>query len=65
MRQTASVTIEKVWLSNKEAQKYLGVGVEFFKLLRTTGRLPFYRVGRTVFYRKSDIDYLVESGKNK
>lgn len=64
MRPIATVTIEKVWLSNKEAQKYLGVGLDFFKLLRASGRLPYYRIGHTVFYRKDDIDRLVENGRN-
>lgn len=61
---TASVLeIEKVFLSNEEAQAYLGVGPDFFKALRGNGKLPYYKVGKTVFYRKSVIDKLVESCK--
>lgn len=61
---TANVTrIEKVWLSNREAQAYLGTGIDFFKTLRKNARLPFYKVGNTVFYRKNDIDRLIERGR--
>lgn len=55
--------VTKVYLSNAEAQAYLGVGPDFFKALRADGRLPYYKVGKMVFYRKSAIDKLVESGK--
>lgn len=55
--------VEKVWLSNKEAQRYLGVGIDFFKRLRSSGQLPFSKVGSTVFYRKTDIDRLLERSR--
>lgn len=55
--------VAKIYLSNAEAQAYLGVGSDFFKALRADGRLPYYKVGKMVFYRKSAIDKLVESGK--
>jgi excisionase family DNA binding protein len=55
--------VTKVFLSNTEAQAYLGVGTDFFKALRAEGKLPYYKVGKTVFYRKSAIDKLVEDGR--
>ena len=48
--------IEKIWLSNKEAQAYLGVGMDFFKNLRSSGSISFFKVGTTIIYRKRDID---------
>lgn len=35
MKQATVTQIEKIWLSNKEAQAYLGVGMDFFKNLDT------------------------------
>lgn len=61
---TATVkTIEKVWLSSKEAQAYLGMSEDFFKRLRTEAKLPYSRIGRCVFYAKNDIDELITNNK--
>ena len=59
MKQATVTQIEKIWLSNKEAQVYLGVGMDFLKNLRSSGRISFFKVGTTVFYRKRDIDRLM------
>ena len=56
MKKATVTQIEKIWLSNKEAQAYLGVGMDFLKNLRSSGRISFFKVGTTVFYRKRDID---------
>lgn len=53
MKKATVTAIEKIWLSNKEAQAYLGVGMEFFKSLRSSGQLPYSKVGKTVFYRNT------------
>lgn len=63
MNNTKIAPIGKIWLSNHDAQVYLGVGVDFFKRLRANGKIPFYKVGGTVFYRKNDIDRLLEKGR--
>lgn len=63
MKSVSVTQTEKVWLSNKEAQAYLGVGLDFFKAIRREGTMPFYKVGKTVFYRKRDIDRLIERGR--
>ena len=63
MKQATVTQIEKIWLSNKEAQAYLGVGMDFFKNLRSSGRISFFKVGTTVFYRKRDIDKLIEKNR--
>lgn len=54
---------EKVWLSNAEAQAYLGMSAGFFKDLRANAQLRFYKVRGAVFYKKTDIDRLVEKGR--
>ena len=63
MKQATVTQIEKIWLSNKEAQVYLGVGMDFLKKLRSSGRISFFKVGTTVFYRKRDIDRLIEKNR--
>ncbi len=55
--------VTKIWLSNKDTEVYLGVGPDFLKKLRLSGRLSYYKIGKTVFYRKSVIDRLIENGK--
>ncbi len=56
--------IDKVWLSNKEAQVYLGMSPDFFRALRESGELPFYMIGhKAIFYKKSDIDTLLEKAR--
>lgn len=63
VKQATVTQIEKIWLSNKEAQAYLGVGIDFLKNLRSSGRISFFKVGTTVFYRKRDIDRLIEKNR--
>ena len=54
--------VERIWLSNKEAQVYLGMSQDFFHQLRRTGQLAYYQVGnKAVFYKKEDIDRLLEN----
>ena len=54
---------EKVWLSNAEAQAYLGMSAGFFKDLRANGQIHFYKVRGAIFYKKLDIDRLVEKSR--
>lgn len=50
-------------LSNKEAANYLGIKSETLDVWRSAGRyaLPFIKVGRRVFYRKSTLDAFIAS----
>lgn len=52
--------IVKRWLSNKEAQKYLGMGPKFFERMRNEAMIPFYQIGnKAVFYDVKDLDKLI------
>lgn len=62
-KQGKVLEIEKIWLTSKEAEAYLGVSVHFFKDLRANGQIHFYKVRGAIFYKKSDIDRLVEKGR--
>ncbi len=55
--------VEKVWLSNGEAQAYLGVGADFMEGLRSRLLVAYHKVGHTIFYKKSDLDALIERNR--
>ena len=48
-------------LSRREAADFLGVAVSTLEVWACTGRydLPYVRVGRRVFYRRSDLEAFV------
>lgn len=52
--------VEVLWMTQSAAQKYLGVGRRFFENCRLDGRLHWYKVGKMIFYRKREIDRLIE-----
>ena len=55
----AKIDTRKLWLSNKEAAKYLGVSKEWLKDRRENGTLHYSVVGNTIFYIKKEIDRLI------
>ncbi|MBQ0074640.1 MAG: helix-turn-helix domain-containing protein [Prevotella sp.] len=55
--------ISKRWLSNPEAQKYLGVSAEFMKDLREQAKIHWYKRGKTIWYEIKDLDSFVLKGK--
>lgn len=59
------VAVEKVWLSNGEAAKYLGVSAKTLQRYRDAARIGFYQIDgdRTIWYAKSDLDRLVKKAK--
>lgn len=59
MKYATVKSVEKTWLSSKEAQKYLGMGEDFFRKLRQEAKIHYYRIGRNIIYAKKDIDELV------
>lgn len=56
-------TLAKKWVSNSEAQVYLGVSAGFLQNLRETARVPFFKVGKSIFYRVGDLDRLIERNR--
>jgi excisionase family DNA binding protein len=47
-------------LTDKQAADYAGVSARTIRRWRRTGELPFYRKGRTVRIRRSDLDKYLE-----
>jgi excisionase family DNA binding protein len=60
---TTVTAAPKRWLTNKEAEKYLGCKSTYLTNLRATGQLHFYKVGGLVLYDVADIDKLVIKNK--
>jgi excisionase family DNA binding protein len=64
----AKVVTKKLWLSNAEAARYLGVSKDWLKDRRENGTLHYSKVGNTIFYIKKEIDDLIRnnavSGRN-
>lgn len=56
---TVKIDTKKLWMSQKEAQKYLGVGKDWLKERRLNGTLHYSMVGTTAFYIKSEIDNMI------
>jgi hypothetical protein len=47
------------YLSQEEAEEWLQRGKTWFWNMRTTGQLGFSKIGNKVFYKKSDIEELL------
>lgn len=55
---------EQEFLTNKTILSYLGgVSKDFVKELRKSGKLPYYKVGNTIFYKIKDVRKLIEKNK--
>lgn len=50
----------KEWLTNEEAIDYLGLSRPTLQRYRNDGKLPYSRVGSRVYYRRGDIEALLE-----
>lgn len=50
----------KEWLTNAEAQAYLGLSRMTLQRYRDNGLLEYSKVGSNIFYRRSDIIGLLE-----
>lgn len=50
----------KEWLKSSEVRKMLGISSGTLQTLRVTGKLPFTRIGRLIFFRSHDIVKLLQ-----
>ena len=53
---------DKLFLSQKEAVKYLGISRDWLEARREEGSLHYSKVANTIFYIKSEIDRLIADG---
>lgn len=54
-------TSEKRWLTNREAQSYLGLSKATLARYRANGTLPYSKVGSSVYYRLDDVEALLSA----
>ena len=52
--------VKKAWLTNKEAMEYLGLSRPTLQRYRASGKLPYSKIGGNIFYRREDVDALLE-----
>lgn len=57
---TVKIDTKKLWMSQKEAMRYLGVSKDWLKEKRLSGTLHYSNVGTTVFYIKTEVDNLIK-----
>lgn len=56
----AKASVDKLWLSQGDTAKYLGVSVRTVSRLRENGKLPYCQMDNLILIRKDDIDRMVE-----
>lgn len=61
---TKTKAIDKIWLSQKEIEAYLGHGADFIERLRQMG-MPFYRPTKSYLYLKEDVDNFIKKFKQR
>ncbi|SFW62345.1 Helix-turn-helix domain-containing protein [Sinomicrobium oceani] len=54
----------KVWLKSAEVRRLLGISPGTLQNLRVTGTLPYRKIGGTIYYRRDDVDTMMENGSN-
>lgn len=57
---TVKIDTKKLWMSQKETMRYLGVSKDWLKEKRLSGTLHYSKVGTTVFYIKTEVDNLIK-----
>lgn len=52
---------EKVWLKSHQVQRMLGISSGTLQNLRINGTIPYSKVGGVLFYKKEDIEHILET----
>ena len=52
---------QKAWLTNREAMAYLGLSKTTLQRYRTSGSLPYAKIGGNIFYRYEDLAAVLEA----
>ncbi len=51
----------KEWLTNREAMGFLGLSKTSLQRYRSSGRLPFSKIGGNIYYKYSDLVAVLEA----
>lgn len=56
----ARTSVDKLWFTQGDTARYLGVSVRTVSRLRESGKLPYCQMERLILIKKDDIDHMVE-----
>lgn len=63
-KKIGKVMVEKIWLTIPQLTEYLGFANRATQQeWRESGALPYYRIGKNIVYKKSEVDEFVEKYK--
>lgn len=63
-KKIGKVIVEKIWLTIPQLTEYLGFANRATQQeWRESGALPYYRIGKNIVYKKSEVDEFVEKHK--
>lgn len=51
-----------VWLSTKDAAKFLGITPNALRILACRGKINFFKLGRRLKFSRSDLEGLLKKG---
>ncbi len=51
----------QIWLDSKEAASYLRLSVNSLRIRVMRGQIPFYRLGKRLRFKRSELKSLVEN----
>ena len=52
------------WINSKQLAQHLGTSAAFVTRLRT-GKIPYYKLGGRIFFKKQEIDEWIEKTRHK
>lgn len=61
---TQTATIPKKWMKSHEVRKLLKISPGTLQTLKSSGVIPYTKIGGVHFYDYSDIQKLLEAGKS-
>lgn len=62
--EAATATLDqKKWWSNEELQRYMGVSAPTTQRWRSSGLLPYRKVGGVVMHRREDVFRMIEEAR--
>lgn len=53
---------DRQWLRSAEVRKMLGISPGTLQNLRINGTLPYKKIGGSIYYRRDDIEKMMEGG---
>jgi hypothetical protein len=56
---------DKAWLKSQDVRKMLNISPGTLQNLRIHGTLLFTKIGGSIYYRREDVDRMMNGGKNE